>query len=205
MSGDVVHGALWANDLARLSHPGASRGQYSMVEVRPPCLVLRLARAMAVEESVVRERFERGCRVFAAWSGLDEALVSWLWVSTGEEYAPPVRRTLRIPVGDCYGWDAGTVELHRGRGLSAWLLEWAGSRMATSGTSTMWNGIDDENLPSRRAHARAGFRPVLRVAAVHEPSRLRTWAADYADERLVARACQLLGVVRTASRTRRAA
>jgi hypothetical protein len=59
------------------------------------------------------------------------------WVSTGEEYAPPLRRTLRIAEGDCYGWNAGTVAGHRGRGLFAWLLEWAGSRMAESGMATM--------------------------------------------------------------------
>jgi hypothetical protein len=79
--------------------------------------------------------------------------------------------------------------------------------MAESGTDTMWNGIHDDNLPSQRAHARAGFRPILRTVAVHEAvsSRLRTWAADYADERLVARARQLLQVGQASPRMRPAA
>jgi hypothetical protein len=69
--------------------------------------------------------------------------------------------------------------------------------MAESGMRTMWNGIHDDNLPSQRAHARAGFRPVLRVTAVLEPppGRLRIWVAGYADERLVVRTRQMLRAV----------
>jgi hypothetical protein len=32
--------------------------------------------------------------------------VSWLWVSTAEEYAPPLQRTLQVPECDC---TAGTA------------------------------------------------------------------------------------------------
>jgi GNAT superfamily N-acetyltransferase len=203
----VVRGALWAYDLSRIRQPDCARDDYAMVEVRSGRLASELARAMNVGESVVRDRLERGCRAFAAWSWADEAVVSWMWVSTGEEFAPPLRRMLAIPEGDCYGWDVGTVEVHRGQGLAVRLLEWAGRRMAELGAVAMWNGIDNANLSSRRAHVRAGFRPVLRIAALHEPppGRLRTWAADYADERLVARARHLLGVGQASSRARRAA
>jgi hypothetical protein len=207
MSHDVVRAAIWANDLRRLHHRDTGCSEYAMVEVRSVRMAVRLSETMEVDERVVHERLDRGCRAFAAWSWLDEAPVSWLWVSTGDEYAPPLQRTFRIPEGDCYGWNAGTVELHRGRGLFVSLLEWAGSLMAESGMRVMWNGILDDNLPSQRAHARAGFRPVLRTVAVHEPSpgRLRTWPADYADERLVGRARQLLQVKLASSRARSAA
>lgn len=162
---------------------------------------------MEVDERVVRERLDRGCRAFAIWRWHDKATVSWLWVSIGQEYGPPVRRMLGIPGGSCYGWDAGTVELHRGRGLFAWLLEWTGWRTAESGMRVTWNGILDDNRPGQRAHALAGFRPVLRVVAVHEPAvvGIRTWACDYADERFVARARHPVGVRRAASSHPRAA
>src|SRR5262249_37478742 len=88
-----------------------------------------------------------------------------------------------------------TLEQHRGRGLFTRLLEFAGWRMADEGYHTMWNGTIDGNLPSQRAHARAGYRPILRGVAYHQPPPPRTlaWPADYADDRLVERARRVLG------------
>jgi GNAT superfamily N-acetyltransferase len=195
MSDDaIVRCALWENDLTRLRRARPSCGQYVLVEVLPEGLASRLAAAMAVEEREVQGRLERGCRAFAAWDWPDE-VVSWLWVSMGEEWAPPLHQHFRFAEGDCYGWNAGTLEHHRGRGLFTGLLEHAGWQMAREGCHTMWNGILDGNLPSQRAHAAAGFRPVLRVTAINQPppTRLFVRPADYADERLVERARRLLG------------
>jgi GNAT superfamily N-acetyltransferase len=195
MSHDVVRAALWALDLTGGHRPPLSRREFAFVEVLPDMQATRLARAMVVEEREVLARLERGCRTFAAWDRPDE-IVSWLWISTGEEWAPPLRRSLCFPDGDCHGWGVATLQSHRGRGLSTALLEYAGWQMAQAGYHTMWNGILDGNLASQRAHARAGFRPVLRLTAVHEPppTRLRARPADYADERLVERAPQILAI-----------
>jgi hypothetical protein len=195
MSERIARGALWANDLIRLRQPEPWAGEHALVEVGTGPLVGHLARAMAVEEPVALDRLQRGCRAFAAWSWRAEAVVSWLWVSTGDEYAPPIRRTLQLSDGNCYSWSAGTLVSHQGRGLFTGLLEQAGRRMAEQGCHTMWGGILDANLASQRACARAGMRPVLRLAVVDEPvpARLRTWPAVYADPRLVERARRLLG------------
>ncbi|TMC07683.1 MAG: hypothetical protein E6J41_15740 [Chloroflexi bacterium] len=188
MSGPIVRGALWANDLTRLRQPLSPGREYVFAEVRRDGLAPQLARAMAVEEDDVRGRLERGCRAFV-WDWRAE-VVSWLWISTGEEAAPPLRRTLRFANGDCHGWNAGTLVRHRGRGLLSGLLGYTGWRMARAGCRTMWNGILDENVSSRRAHLAAGFRPILCLTAVHEPppTWLRMRPADYADEHLVERA-----------------
>jgi hypothetical protein len=198
MSDDaIVRCALWANDLTRVRRPRSSCGEYVLVEMLP-AQASRLAAAMAVGEREVIDRLERRCRAFAACDSLGN-VVSWLWVSTGEEWAPPLRRTFRFVEGDCYGWSAGTLERHRGRGLFTSLLEQAGWWMAREGCHTMWNGIIDGNLASQRAHAAAGFRPILRVVAHHEPppTRIECWPADYADERLVERARRVLGIPAT--------
>ena len=193
MSGAMVRGALWANDLTRLRQPLSPGREYAFAEVRADRLARQLAGAMAVEEDHVLGRLERVRRAFV-WDWRAE-VVSWLWVSTGEETAPPLRRTLHFPEGDCYGWNAGTQESHRGRGLFAGLLVYAGWHMARAGCHTMWGGILDANQASQRATAAAGFRPILRLTAVHEPprTRLRMRSADYADERLVERARGLFG------------
>jgi GNAT superfamily N-acetyltransferase len=190
----VVRCAIWTGDLRRDYPPLPSHREFAFVEVRPDEQAPRLARAMAVEEREVVGRLERGCRAFAAWDWPGE-MVSWLWVSTGQEWAPPLRRTLHIPPGDCYGWNAGTVERCRGRGLFTGLLEYAGRWMARQGCQRMWTGVLDDNLASQRGHLSAGFRPVLRVVAQHEPppTRIDSSPADGADDLLVGRARQLLG------------
>jgi hypothetical protein len=204
MSEDVVLCAIWAINLTRLRRRRSSCGGYVLADALPG-LAPRLAPAMAVEEREVLGRLERGCRAFAARDRRGE-VVSWLWVSTGQEWAPPLRRTLHFAEGDCYGWNAGTLEPHRGRRLFTALLEYAGWQMARAGCHTMWNGILDGNLPSQRAHARAGFRPILRQVAHHEPppTRMLAWPADYADERLVERALRVLGVPTTVASSDRA-
>jgi hypothetical protein len=195
MSAGIVRGALWACDLSRVRRPEAACGEYALVEAEADRLLSQLARAMGVEEQEVLGRQGRGCRAFAAWSWRHQEVVSWLWVSTRDEYAPPIRRMLRLAEGDCYAWGAETLEGHRGRGLFTGLLEHVGRKVAGEGCHTMWGGILDANLGSQRACARAGMRPVLRLAAIHEPApaRLLTWPADYADPRLVERARRLLG------------
>jgi hypothetical protein len=72
--------------------------------------------------------------------------------------------------------------------------------MAHEGRRWMWNGIEDSNVASRRAHMAAGFRPVLRLTAIHEPppTRLRVRPADYADPELVRRGRLVLGSRREA-------
>ena len=198
MNVGVVRCGLWANDLTRLRRPRPFRGDYAVVEVLP-ALASRLAAAMEVEECHIQGRLKRGCRAFAVQCGRGE-IASWLWVSTCEEWAPPLGRTVRFLEADCYGWNAGTVQCHRGQGLCTALLECAGWQMAREGCHTMWNGIIDGNLASQRAHARAGYRPVLRVSAVHQlpPTRLFVRPADYADERLVERARRVVGLPATA-------
>ena len=192
MTMSITKGALWANDQQRLDWLDPQRGDYVLMETS--FRAAELAGAMEVSASEVRERLGRGCRAFVARSRAD-AVVSWVWVSTGREWAPPLRQYLYFTPDECYGWSAGTLPDHRGRGLFTALLRYAGWRMAQEGCRWTWGGIEDANVASQRANAAAGFRPILRVTAVHDPAptRLRVRAADYADPELVRRARLMLG------------
>jgi hypothetical protein len=191
MTGVIVHGALWANDLVRLERLSPNHGNYRLTETR--VRVAELADTMDIPASVVRERLERGCHAFMARSRSDE-VVAWLWVSTGGEWAPPLGQGLCFAPDECYGWNVHVQPQHRDGGLCTGLLCYAGRQLARQGYRWMWNGIEDSNLVSQRAHVAAGFRPVLHVTAVHQPppARLRVRPTDYADERLVERACRQL-------------
>ena len=194
MNDDVVLCAIWANELWRLPRPDTSCCGYVLIEVRAASGYEPLAAAMEMDQSVVRQRLERGCRCFAAHTRSHE-VASWMWVSTGCEWAPPLKQQLHFAPDECYGWNVGTLPQHRRRGLCTGLLQWAGWRMAQEGCRLMWNGILDENLPSQRAHAAAGMRPIVRLTAVHQPAptQLRVRAADYADPELVQRAQRVVG------------
>jgi GNAT superfamily N-acetyltransferase len=192
MNDDDVRCGMWANDLRLLDRLGPNRSGYMFAETSTQ--VAELAAAMNVPAPVVRERLERGCRVFVARSRTD-AVAAWLWVSTAQERAEPLCMDLHFAPDECYGWNAGTLPQHRGHGLFTALLRYAGWRMAQQGCRWMWGGILDSNLASRRSCIGAGFRPILRLTAVHEPqpTRIECWPADYADERLVERALHVLG------------
>ena len=101
-------------------------------------------------------------------------------------------RWLHLADDECYGWEAGTLPEHRGRGLFTALLLASGRAMAAEGRRVMWGGIHDHNLASQRANAAAGFRPVLQLQ-LHADGDLHTSPAPYADARLVTRALALLG------------
>ena len=185
-----VRGALWAIDLDRIAPLEPRRGDYVLTETHSR--VAELAAAIEVTAAVVRQRLDRGCRAFVARSR-DDVIASWLWVSTDREWAAPIRQDLHFASDECHGWNAGTLPEHRCRGLCTALLRYACREMTAEGRRLMWNGILDENLPSRRAHVAAGFRPVLRLTAVHmPPAPLRARPADYADPELVARARRML-------------
>jgi GNAT superfamily N-acetyltransferase len=189
----IVRGALWVGDLSRYPRPVHDCDGYALFEVQGR-LVPKLARSMRVSCSVVRARLQRGARAFTAWSTRDDEVAGWLWVSTGREWAPPIRRELHFAADECYGWDAGTLPDHRGHGLFTELLRYAGWRMAREGARLMWGGILDENLASQRANAAAGLRPIVHLSAIHdlEPTTLQAWPVEYADERLVVRALRVV-------------
>ena len=185
----VVRAALWAGKCSPVCRPPSVPG-YVPLEVQGAWLAEELALAMGVPPAEVQRRLARGCRAFAMWSWAGDCMASWVWVSAGREWAGPLRRELHFQPDECHGWGAHTVPRSRGLGLLPALLHYAGRAMAGAGAQVMWNGITDENQASQRAHAAAGMRPVLHLVAQHEPAptRLMSWACDYADPRWVARA-----------------
>lgn len=186
----VEHGALWANDLRRLRRPEMRCDGYVPVEIKAGWLIDELAKSSGVGEAEVRQHLALGGRAFGLWAFQADELAAWMWVTTANAWAPPLRRTLSFQPDEVHGYSVGTLQAHRGQGLSADLLACVGWRMAEEGYRMMWNGILDANLASQRAHVAANFRPVLQVMAMHdpEPSRLLHWPVTYADPRLVERA-----------------
>ena len=185
----VVRCALWANDLRRLPQPlDEGVGGYCVAEADCSA-VPDLACVIEADQAVVAARFQRGARAWVARTA-DGSIAAWLWVSTGREWAAPLGRWLHLADDECYGWEAGTLPEHRGRGLFTALLLASGRAMAAEGKRVMWGGIHDHNLASQRANAAAGFRPVLHLQGCPGGD-MHPSPSTYADPRLVSRALAL--------------
>jgi hypothetical protein len=90
---------------------------------------------------------------------LDNQLVSWGWVAgPGTRIGVLHDLYLTVPEGALYIWDCVTIPEYRGRGCFPGLLE--GILCAHRPTSTLaLVAVDVRNGASRRALAKAGFRP----------------------------------------------
>lgn len=197
----VMRGALWVRDLvAQRPMPGPAPGYvtipwFDWSETNDAGLSLAAARAIGVSPAELESRRERGCMLFVAATLEGANIAAWVWVSLGREHAPLLARDLRFQGNEAYGWDAGTLPQHRGRGLFVAVLEEAGCWAYRAGLRYLWGGIEDTNLASRHANAAAGYRPVLHVThwRLGRGGVLRTRPVVYADNRFVERARSIVG------------
>jgi ribosomal protein S18 acetylase RimI-like enzyme len=156
-------GILWAIDFGR-TQPAAvvARVPVRFVEAGRESLEA-LAQAMELPEPTeARRRLETGRRCLAGW--LDDRIVTYGWLSLGDEEVGELERTYRIQPGDAYIWHCATLPERRGQGLYGALLSHINATLQAEGVRRAWIGANLENEPSLRAFARAGFRPVMEVA-----------------------------------------
>lgn len=189
----ITRGALWAWDLtAPRPDAGVALDGYAIIDAAEVA-VADLARAGGESEDEVKRRLYRGSRPLVAASPAGE-IVAGTWLSWGQEWAPPIRRTFHLAPDEVYAWDAWTSPAHGGRGLFTALLRCAGHGSAEAGCRVLWGAIHDANCASQRACARAGYRPVLHLMSQPEVIgyRFDAWPVVYADERLVERARRIV-------------
>ncbi|HEX6384007.1 MAG TPA: GNAT family N-acetyltransferase [Anaerolineae bacterium] len=189
-------GVIWAIDLAgqNLPAPIEPRVEARFKEIGPE-LAGALAQAMgrSAAESVQQRLAGNRCAFALSVEG---ELASYCWISQGVEQVGEMERTIRLPAGEAYIWDCATLPAYRRQGLYTALLCLMVQRLAAEGLQRIWIGANLDNLPSLRAFARAGFRPVLtltygRLLGLH----ISLAAADSeAPGELVAAARQLFSI-----------
>ncbi len=121
-----------------------------------------LAQAMGTPGALpVLKRMAAGRRCFIAWVGGQVA--AYCWVSTNAECIGELEHEIRLPAGEAYIWDCATLLAYRGKHLYVALLTYIIDLIQEEGLRRVWIGSSLENIPSRKAFTRAGFRPVMVV------------------------------------------
>ena len=100
----------------------------------------------------------RGRRCFAA--RVDDRIASYGWVSRRAEWVGEMDREFHPAAGEAYIWDCATLPSYQGQRLYSALLGYAIARLRDEGCRLVWIGSNQENLPSLRGFANAGFQPV---------------------------------------------
>jgi GNAT superfamily N-acetyltransferase len=114
--------------------------------------------ALPNSDSIV-QRFASGRRCFAAW--VQNRIAAYCWVSQAAECISELEREFQIPPDEAYVWDCATLPDYQGKHLYTALLSYLPARLRSEGVRRVWIGSSLDNLPSVRAFARAGFRPVI--------------------------------------------
>jgi hypothetical protein len=80
------------------------------------------------------------------------------WVTTTGAWTREIRAYLTPLAGDAYVYESFTRADARGRGIYPFALAGILTAMAGSGIRHVWVGVESDNIPSRKAIAKAGFR-----------------------------------------------
>ena len=91
----------------------------------------------------------------------------------GAEYVGELERTFQLDDEDAYIWDCATVSAWRGKHCYSALLSQIVYRLHREGTPRIWIGASQQNRPSIRAFANAGFSEVVRLT--YRRFRRLTW------------------------------
>jgi RimJ/RimL family protein N-acetyltransferase len=78
-------------------------------------------------------------------------------VTTTGAWTREIRAYLSPPLGDAYVYESFTRADARGRGIYPFALAGILTAMAASGIERVWVGVESDNVPSRKAIAKAGF------------------------------------------------
>jgi ribosomal protein S18 acetylase RimI-like enzyme len=109
----------------------------------------------------LRQRLQSGRRCFVLKAG--NQVASYGWVTCGLECVGELERNFYLPDNEVYIWDCGTAPAWRRQRLFSALLSQIVYRLQAEGVPRFWIGASQQNEPSIRAFANAGFKQVIDV------------------------------------------
>ena len=114
--------------------------------------------AMGPEAGLVKPRFDRGCRCYAAT--VDGSIAGYGWLSTGPEWIGELQLEIAPGPGEGYVWNCVTVPEHRKKGVFRALLFGVSRAGHEEGLKRLW--IGSVAIPAEKAVGPSGFRRALR-------------------------------------------
>jgi GNAT superfamily N-acetyltransferase len=113
---------------------------------------------MGREASLVRPRFARGVRCFAAMAD-NGAIAGYGWLSTQPEWIGELQLEIRPGPGEGYLWNCATIPEQRRRGVFRALLTGICNHAQAAGMRRLW--IGSVAIPAEKAVGPSGFRRAL--------------------------------------------
>lgn len=86
------------------------------------------------------------------------------WVTRSAAWTRELRAYLVPPPGDAYVYESYTAPPERGQGLYPFALTQICARLAAAGMGHLWVAVENRNVASLRAVAKAGFELALEIA-----------------------------------------
>jgi GNAT superfamily N-acetyltransferase len=158
----VEYGTLWALETGEGLPPLCpARAEVEFKEVGAED-VADLAVAMTLPSpDPIRQRLQSGRRCFVLKAG--NQIASYGWVTCGVECVGELERYFYLYDEEAYIWDCGTAPAWRGQRCFSALLSQIVYRLQGEGIPRLWIGASQQNEPSIRAFANAGFEQVVDV------------------------------------------
>lgn len=160
---------------ARLVRPvwERSRMHLLLLDTAPPRLEARMplqvgvlhqgnpqAKELAGDDWPVR--WSHGDICYVAWR--DGALVHHSWVTRNDSYIAEIRGWVHPGPDEAYIYDCFTDGSCRGLGIFPAVLSTVGGVLFDKGVQRIWIAVEAENVSSRKAIERAGFRLACTVS-----------------------------------------
>jgi hypothetical protein len=106
----------------------------------------------------ISKRLESGRQCYAAW--VDGQVAAYGWVSFVEEEIGELNLRIQLVPGEAYIWDCATLPAFREKLLYSALLIYILGQLRAQNLCRAWIGADQDNIPSQKGMARAGFHHV---------------------------------------------
>jgi ribosomal protein S18 acetylase RimI-like enzyme len=136
------------------------------IEARAPLHVGELGPERAQETALAgpdwAERWAHGDRCYGGWR--DGQLVHHSWVTRNDSYIAEIRGWVKPGSDEAYIYDCFTDGSCRGLGIFPAVLSTVSGILFDQGVRRVWIAVEAENLSSRKAIERAGFRLACTVS-----------------------------------------
>lgn len=126
-----------------------------------------------ISRSRLEERLARGDECYVA--RVDGRIAALTWISRDAHFFRSIGCRYELPASEVYLFDSFTDPALRGRGIAPALGVWVLERLRQAGVTRIVLAIVPENAANRRARAKTGFRPFMRIDYVRIGSRRWHW------------------------------
>jgi GNAT superfamily N-acetyltransferase len=153
--------------------PVAAHVPLGFETLEPAALHEYLQLQPAIPRPQLENRFTRGDACYAA--RVDGRLAAATWVTRDPHFFRAIGCRYVIPPSEVYVFDSFTAPELRGRRVMPALGVWVLERLREAGVTRAELVIAPDNMASRRARARNGFRPFMRIDYVRLGRRRWHW------------------------------